>query len=495
MRNTLFFLILIVLASCSSKKQNDEIKNVVITGKIFGYDGKKSKLYFLYSIPGCKEIRDSIHIDNNGCFKYKLSSYIPLDAMILDKRTNANINFIYHPGDSIHLEFESKEDQIELLNSVAFSGNQSKTNNAIIKFQALRESSNLGYGIIDPESKYKLSASEFVLVMDKIKDKQIALLDKFVKDYTPTPEAKTWASFFAVETYYYYLYEYNVELKKELPSQYSDYLKTISPIRSDQMICWNILNYRISRYLTAHIFPKLSDDNSNLMDKINSGKINRDSLLITLILNSSPDSLLNQLAISNYYVNQFENNIINGYKENSKIMQSMLVEPFIYKSLNTNFEQSQRNIYTHSLLTLRSLNKIGDTPIETILNKIYSGNKGKVIFMDCMSTSCGGCIRALPDFKNLLLKMSDKDVSFVLVCLGFSENRWEEILAESKLIESQHFFITNQQIELFRNIMRVDSFPSYFLINKSGQVAERGFNLHLGEKSTEEKITTLLTKK
>jgi len=495
MRYTLFLLILIVLASCSSKKQNDEIQNVVITGKIYGFDGEKSKLYFLYSIPGSSEIRDSLTIDKNGSFKYKLSSYIPLDAMILDKRTNANINFIYHPGDSVHLEFESKEDQIDLLNSVVFSGNQSKTNNAIIKFQALRESSNLGYGIIDPESKYKLSANEFVQEMDKIKEKQIALLDKFMKDNDLTPEAKTWASFFAVETYYYYLYEYNIELKKELPSQYSDYLKTISPIRKDQMICWNILNYRISRYLTAHIFPKLSLDDSTLMDKLSSGKINRDSLLITLIVSCSPDSLLNQLVIANYYVNQFENNIINGYKENIKIIQPILIEPFIYKSLITNFEQSQRNIYTHSLLTLRSLNKIGDTPIETILNKIYSGNKGKVIFMDCMSTSCAGCIKALPDFKKLLIKMSGRDVSFVLVCLGYSENRWEEVLAGSKLIESQHFFIVNQQIDLFRDIIKVDSFPSYFLINKNGQIAEHGFYLHPEEKSTEEKINTLLTNK
>jgi hypothetical protein len=495
MRNILFFLILIVFASCSAKKQDGEIKKVVITGKIIGYDGKKTKLYFLYSIPGCNEIRDSININKNGFFKYKLSSYIPLDAMILDKRTNANINFIYHPGDSINIEFEAKDNQIDLLNSVAFSGNQSKTNNDIIKFQALRESNNLGYGIIDPESKYKLSTNQFVLEMDKIKDKQIALLNKFLKDFNPTLEAKTWASIFAVETYYYYLYEYNVELKKELPSQYSDYLKTISPIRNDQMICWNILNYRISRYLNAHIFRKFSTDYSNLMDKINSGKINKDSLLLTLILDSSTDSLLNQLTISNYYVNQFENNIINGYKENSKIIQSMLGEQFIYKSLNINFEQSQRNIYTHSLLTLPSLNKIGDTPIETVLNKIYSVNKGKVIFMDIMSTSCGGCIRALPDFKKLVLKMGDKDVSFVLVCLGFSENRWEEILAESNLIESQHFFMVNQQIKLFLNIMRVDSFPSYFLINKSGQVAERGSYLHPEEKATEEKITTLLTEK
>jgi thiol-disulfide isomerase/thioredoxin len=486
---------LITLASCSAKKHYDEIKDVVITGKIHNYDGENAKLEILFSIPGCKDTREAIYVNESGYFNYKLSSYIPLDAMILEKRTFANINFIYHPGDSIHLEFEAQKKQLALLKSVTFSGNQSKTNNDIIKFQILRESNNLGYGVINPEVTYRLNTNEFVVEMQKIKEKQIDLFKKFVKDCNPTIEAKTWASLFAIETYFYFLDDYGYEKRIEHPSQYFNYNESILPITINKMICWKFLNHRISKYRSANIESKFVIKYSSLMDKFNSGEMSPDSLFINFVVENSSDSLLNQLTIANFYVNQFEANITDGYQKNIKTIRTVVREPFIFNSLNSNYKQVNEFINQPEVLTNVILNKIEDTPIEETFNKILSLNKGKVIYMDCWATWCGPCKEAMPDSKKLMLKMRDKGVSFVYICIESEEKIWKKLLSEFDLSEGQHFLMNKQQSEFFRDIMKVGGVPCYFLINKKGQIVEQGFHLHPGEKTTEEKIVKLLNEK
>lgn len=495
MRRILFIIVTtsILLLSCATKNQYDEIKKVVLTGKINNYNGYNAKLYILYSIPGSKEIRDTINVTDSGYFEYQFSCYIPLDAMILEKRTFANINFIYHPGDSIHIEFEAQEKQKELLNSVSFSGDQSATNNDLIKFQRLREDNNLGYGVVDPNIMYKLNTNDFVLEMGKIKEKQIALFDKFVKDFNPSTEARTWATIFATETYFYFLDDYCYERKIELPAQSLNYVESISPITISKMICWKILNQRISKYRSAKIESKFVNNYSSIMEKINSGDISPDSLFIDFILNSSSDSLLNQLVIANYYVNQFDGNIIDGYKKNINTIKKVISEPFIYNPLNVNYKQVNDYINMPEMLTNEILNKIEDTPIKETFDKILSTNLGKVIYLDCWATWCSPCKEAMPDSKKLMIRMKDKDVSFVYVCIESEEKIWKRLLAEFDLNGGQHYLMNKQQSEFFRDILKVGGVPCYFLINKKGQIVEQGFNLDPGEKTTEEKIVKLLS--
>jgi thiol-disulfide isomerase/thioredoxin len=482
----------LILYSCREKKQYDVIQDVVVTGRVRNYNGDNAKLEISFSIPSRENIRESLNIDSSGYFNYKISSYIPLDAMILERRTFANINFIYHPGDSIHLEFEAKENMIDLLSSINFSGDHSKTNNDIIKFQLLREKNNLGYGAINTKDAYKLNQDDFILEMHKIKDKQTGLLENWIRDFKPTDEAKAWASLFAIETYYYSLDDYGYENQNEITGDYYNYTSSISPITIDKMICWRILKRRISKYRLTIIESKFLDKYSNLKDKIISGDISPDSLLIDYIMNSSPDSLLNQLVISDYYLNLFDANIVDGYQNNIKTIQTKLSEPFIFSPLNIHYEEVSNYINDPTEFTNTVLHKINNTPIEETFEKIISGNRGKVIYLDCWATWCAPCKEAMPDSKKLMMKMNGQDVSFIFVCIESEEKLWERLISEFDLKGGQHFLLDKQQSKFFRDIMKVGGVPCYFLINKKGQIVEQGFHLHPGDNVTEEKIVKLL---
>jgi thiol-disulfide isomerase/thioredoxin len=482
-----------LLFSCKSENRFDEFKNIVLTGIIHNYKSDNAKLYILYSLPGSGEIRDTISISKEGSFRYSFSGYVPLDAMILEKRTFANINFIYHPGDSIHLEFDAFPTNNDLLKSVTFTGDNAETNNNILKFQILREENNLGYGVLKPDSVYKLDIDHFSDLMERIKEKQLSLFKKFSTDFDLTDEAKTWSSLYAIETYFYFIDDYSFEKKINPELVMPDFTKFFSPLTINKLINWKILNQRISRYRSTNIEPRFLKKYADLSDKIKAGDICPDSLLINFITSNSTDPILNQLLIANYYTNQFEGNIVDGFKKNLKLIHEVIREPFIYNSLYDYYIRTDRYINNPEIPTNLALQKIEGTSIEEMCKKILSDNKGKVIYIDCWATWCAPCKKAMPDSKRLMARMKDKDVSFIYICIDSEEKIWKRLLAEYSINEGQHILLNKQQSEKFRDVMNINGVPCYILLNTKGQIVEKGFNLHPGEKSTEEKILKLLS--
>lgn len=489
--NILILTIFITAVSCTRKNIFSKKEQIIVTGKIHQYNGRNAKLYFVYSQPGMKHSRELLEIDSTGNFEYRIKGYIPLDAMIIERNTFANINFIYHPGDSIHLEFESNAKQIPLLKTVKFSGDGAKTNNQLIKFQILREVNNLGYGVINPKEAYKKNTNDFILEMDSVKEQQLNIYRKFIKDYSPTKEAKNWAGLFAIETYFYFLDDYGFE-QKNLPDNYYNYNKEILPLTFDKLICWKILAYRINRYHSTIIKPKMIQHFASQIDAIKTGTKNIDSLMINFIYRNSSHSLLNQLSIADYYTTQFAANEIGGYEKNQELIKTKLDNAFIQEPLQGKYQNVFDFLNKPNDLTGVLLKKIEDTPVNEIFIKILEENKGKVIFLDCWATWCGPCKKAMPYSKLLMKKFEGKDVSFVYVCIESEEKIWKKLLSEFQLNEGQHYLMDKKQSEYFRDIMKVGGIPCYFLINKKGELMEQGHHLHPEEKLTEEKITKLL---
>ncbi len=487
----LILSIFFITISCMQKNTFDEKKQVVVTGKVHQYNGENAKLYFNYSQPGVKHSRELLEIDSAGNFEYRIKGYIPLDAMILERNTFANINFIYHPGDSIHLEFEPNTKQISLLKTVKFSGDGAKTNNQLINFQILREVNNLGYGAINPTESYKKPPVDFILEMNSVKEQQLNIYKKFIEDYSPTKEAKNWAGLFALETYFHFLDDYGYE-QKNLPDNYYNYNKEILPLTFDKLICWKILARRINRYHSTIVKPKMIQHFASQMEAIKAGTINVDSLMINFIYNNTSNSLLMQLSIANYYTTQFSANIISGYEKNQELINTKLDYSFIQEPLQVKYQNVFDFLNKPNDLTGVLLKKMENTPINETFIKILEENKGKVVLLDCWAAWCGPCKKAMADSKKLMKKFEEKDVSFVYVCIESEEKIWKRLLSEFQLDGGQHYLMNREQSKFFRDILKVDGVPCYFLINKKGKLIEQGNHLHPGETLTEEKITRLL---
>ncbi len=483
-------LILLLIFSCDDREKQTNNNEIIISGKVNDFNGENAELYLIYSQPGTKRYNEPLKIDSIGNFKFKLTSNIPLDAFILDKKSFANINFIYHPEDSIYLEFSPNKNNLELLKTVRFKGDRYETNNLLIDFQILREENNLGYRAIQQPS-YNKDVNSFTLEMDSIKLKQLELISQFKSKNKLNAETEEWISSFAYETYYYFLDDYGFG-KRNLTSDYYNYNKDVLKITNSNIVSWRNLSNRINSYYMNNISPEIRKKFSPIMDDINDGKVNTDSLVIEYLEKNISNNLLTQLLISHYYTSQFKGNIVKGYENNQDLITTNIKLPIIKENLNNYYEETLAFINKPNIYTNEVLLKMKGTPIEETFSKILSKNKGKVIYIDVWATWCSPCIQAMPDSKKLMEKLKDKNVSFVYICIESKEDLWKRLVSDFNLGGGQHYLMDKNQSKFFRKTMDVQGIPQYFIIDKLGNIVERGKDIHPGNKITEEKILTRL---
>ncbi|WP_100628743.1 TlpA family protein disulfide reductase [Algoriphagus formosus] len=93
--------------------------------------------------------------------------------------------------------------------------------------------------------------------------------------------------------------------------------------------------------------------------------------------------------------------------------------------------------------------------------------KGKYVLLDFSFTGCGGCIKALPELIEVYQKHG-KDVEFVTIWNDKSRNIWEEKWKDHKALMTW----TNlwDRTSLATRLFEIEIFPSFVLINPSGEV-------------------------
>ncbi|WP_308993405.1 TlpA disulfide reductase family protein [Mariniflexile litorale] len=417
---------------------------------------------------------------------------MPLDATISNGNMGVRVHFIYHPGDSIHLEFEAQEKQLSFLKAVKFSGDGAKTNNQIVEFQILREENNLGYEAINESESIKKRLEDFLVEISLLKERQLNTYKTFVEKQHPTNEAKNWTALFALETYYYFLDKYSWN-NENLPNDYFDYTKEILPLTLNKLICWKVMENRIMQYNKSILFPKFREQypEIDLISSITDKIATTDALFIKLVSNHSSNNLLNQLVYSGLYKELISNNMLDSYQRNKVVLETKISEPFIKKSLQETFEKATNNLKSPKEKTTALLQKMKGSPIEETFSKILEDNKGKVIYLDIWGTTCPPCIKEMPASKLLISKFKQQDIAFVYMCIYGNENRWKELLSEFKLDGGQQYRVDDMQRQSLQDLMEFNAIPYYILIDKNGHIVDRGLHLSPSMKYTEDKINEL----
>ncbi|MBY5951707.1 TlpA family protein disulfide reductase [Algoriphagus marincola] len=93
--------------------------------------------------------------------------------------------------------------------------------------------------------------------------------------------------------------------------------------------------------------------------------------------------------------------------------------------------------------------------------------KGKYVLLDFSFTGCGGCIKALPELIEVYQKYGN-EVEFVTIWNDKSRNIWEEKWKDHKALMTW----TNlwDRTSLATRLFEIEIFPSFVLINPSGEV-------------------------
>jgi len=143
-------------------------------------------------------------------------------------------------------------------------------------------------------------------------------------------------------------------------------------------------------------------------------------------------------------------------------------------ALNEKYEALSRKDFSNSTNLLSTDNLEGITEGEQILRKIIEPWKGKIILIDVWGTWCGPCKEALKHSQELYERMKPYDMFFLYMANNSSETSWKNVINEYNVTGEnvRHVNLPADQQSAVEDFLKVNSYPSYFLIDREGHLLE-----------------------
>lgn len=117
-----------------------------------------------------------------------------------------------------------------------------------------------------------------------------------------------------------------------------------------------------------------------------------------------------------------------------------------------------------------------DTHDDVHLNELF---KDKYVFIDFWGSWCAPCIKSIPKLKGMYDKLKDRDDILMIGIAAENTNDTEKLkkLIEDKQIDWLNVWATPEERRLqssFFTKLKINSYPSYILLDKSGKISYRG---------------------
>ena len=115
---------------------------------------------------------------------------------------------------------------------------------------------------------------------------------------------------------------------------------------------------------------------------------------------------------------------------------------------------------------------------EQILRNIIEPYKGKIILLDIWGTWCGPCRAALAHSQELYERMKEYDMIFLYMANNSKEKTWKAIIEEYKVSGDNvvHYNLPADQQSAVENFLKVNSWPTYKLIDRDGNILDVNAN-------------------
>jgi thiol-disulfide isomerase/thioredoxin len=472
-KQLIYLFALISFFSCKTK-ENQIFKTpqkVIFAGKVNDYHPDYRSLHISINRLGQPQERIDIPFDSLGYFQTSFETYLPTDFWIVYRN---NILAIAHPNDSIYVEFDaSKNERTDILKTIKYEGDASKTNMDISALQYRYEESKLNSYDTRMAAIKDFELNEYLVYVDSVYNTNLRSYNEFILETEPTNEAKLWAFTYIEQAYFdaleYYpgshkymnqLSDFDVDVK-----YYEPFLKRL-PLNKEMFTNAFSMDSYISNmynYAVRKTNKSLVNANENL---------NIDSLWTYGISNSTNDPLLRQLVLFRMFYGRLKNSKIDFYENYKKLSDQYITDNFLKVPLDNLYHKVKSELEAPKQLSDKILAKLKDSAAKPIIDSILIQNKGKVIYIDCWAVWCGPCIANFPASKKLHDKLDGQDIAFVYLCLESDSNKWQNLVKKHDL-QGQNYLLDNNQSKAVRDAFEIDGIPHYILIDKNGMIFEK----------------------
>ena len=107
-----------------------------------------------------------------------------------------------------------------------------------------------------------------------------------------------------------------------------------------------------------------------------------------------------------------------------------------------------------------------------ILNKITEPYRGRYILVDFWGTWCEPCKRRLSVAHQQHEQLKDYNLVYLYLCNHSSDVSWQNVIKQYDLLGDNiiHYNLPYDQQSAIEKMLKVRSFPSYFIIGPDGKV-------------------------
>ena len=450
----LFGTITLFITSCTQKGQNNQ---TIIKGKIdYACQEIKFEWFKLHSA----EINPKAYfatVDSLGNFEVE----IPIQQL---SKGVMNINNQEHdlvliPNDQLVISI-SKD-------SITYSGRGSEKNEFLYNLSKHEMSSKLDIMMSWYTKKHEFH--DFFTMIEAYTKMRNIEFEKFNASHSLEKE---FIAYFNIETQLE-----SVDLYQQSALAYSrknrvsiDSLKIPAEFKKQYSIK-GLLNdkYLVSSDYLSIIGGMVRSNVKKMM--INNKDVNKDSVLLSVIMDSLSGKTREHLLVEKIYYdlsidNKCDSSFISAF--NTIKSDKNCIDVIESELINFNNKKAMIGAPLHAKILETVL---ADTSnIKTTISEVLAKNKGKVVYIDIWSLSCGPCRMAMPFSKKLKDKLKDYPIEFVYLTVdNYSDKLWREVFEVSQTKNNHYRFEKGFDSELHKllNIMIV---PTYILIDKEGKL-------------------------
>lgn len=114
----------------------------------------------------------------------------------------------------------------------------------------------------------------------------------------------------------------------------------------------------------------------------------------------------------------------------------------------------------------------GLTDGEAIFRKILEPYKGRIVYLDIWGTWCGPCKEKLKESHFVKDQLKDYDIVYLYLANTSPEESWKNVIKEYNLTGPNcvHYNLPKAQQSAVEQFLNINSFPTYKLIDKQGNI-------------------------
>jgi thiol-disulfide isomerase/thioredoxin len=189
------------------------------------------------------------------------------------------------------------------------------------------------------------------------------------------------------------------------------------------------------------------------------------------------DKTIYELFIARELYNQIENNRRALPKSLLDWMQTQLTIPAFRDYVlqqHEKYEALASKDFSKFTCLLSTDKLEGLTEGEQILRELIAPWKGKIILIDVWGTWCRPCKDALAHSQELYERMKPYDIYFLYMANRSDETSWKNVIKEYNVSGENvgHVNLPVEQQEAVERFLKVNKYPSYFLIGREGHLLD-----------------------